>query len=472
MCSSDLKEFYDLALITALFRPGPLDAKLDDKGMPIDPESPEYKNGTSAAIQFIERHNGQAKVYYASPKLEEVLKKNFGIAVFQEDISRIVMKMTGCSFAEAEKIRKFLTKVKPELVKTDPDTIAKLKAFEDKFTKQSLEQGATTTEIEAVWNLIVPFARYGFNKAHAWTYSLISFQTGFCRTIFPLEYLTALMIHNVHNSAGKDKVIEYIRTAQKLNYKILPADINISDVNFKINEEGQIVSGLTLINRVGDKAANLIIQNRNEIGPFTSIEDFLSRKITWRTVKIDVLKALVHAGAFDNISPNRALTWAKIQIAKKKAKLEDFEQIELGTDENDNPIKEIYVEDYSKEEKINFERESFGFLVEDYMMKHKEIISKYLTVLKTIALQKKKQETIGTIEEVKVMIQKNGKKYARITATNFAGIKEQWLIFANVWDVYKKTVKVFDTYFVLGKKSDNQFIVDTLQPLKNVINIE
>ena len=183
------KEFYDLALITALFRPGPLDARLDDKGMPIDPELPEYKKATSAAFQFIDRHNGEAKVYYASPKLEEILKKNFGIAVFQEDISRIVMKMTGCSFAEAEKVRKFLTKVKPELVKTDPDTIAKLKGFEDKFTKQAFEQGATQVEIEGVWNLIVPFARYGFNKSHAWTYSLISYQTGFCRTLFPLEFL-------------------------------------------------------------------------------------------------------------------------------------------------------------------------------------------------------------------------------------------------------------------------------------------
>jgi DNA polymerase-3 subunit alpha len=88
------------------------------------------------------------------------------------------------------------------------------------------------------------------HNSHAWTYSLISFQTAFCRTLFPLEFLTSLMIHNVHNTAGKDKVIEYIRTAQKLEYKVLAPDINLSDVNFTINEENQIVSGLTMINRV------------------------------------------------------------------------------------------------------------------------------------------------------------------------------------------------------------------------------
>jgi len=466
------KEFYDLALITALFRPGPLDARLDDKGMPIDPELPEYKKATSAAFQFIDRHNGQAKVYYASPKLEDVLKKNFGIAVFQEDISRIVMKMTGCGFAEAEKVRKFLTKVKPELVKTDPDTIAKLKSFEDKFTKQSLEQGATATEIEAVWNLIVPFSRYGFNKAHAWTYSLISFQTGFCRTLFPLEYLTSLMIHNVHNSQGKDKVIEYIRTSQKLEYKVLAPSLNLSDSNFIINEKSEIVAGLTLINRVGEKAAKLIVDNRTEVGPFTSIEDFLSRKIRWQIAKIDVLKALVHAGAFDEFSPNRALTWAKIEIAKKKKKLEDFEMVELGTDENDNPIKELHVEDYSSKEKIDFEREAFGFLLEDYVTKNKAKIEKYRHTLRSIAVQKKKQETVGTIEEIKVMNQKNGEKYARITATNVDGIKEQWLVFANVWKVYKNSIRVFDTYFALGKKDERSFLVDTIQPLGDVINLE
>ncbi len=735
------KEFYDLALITALYRPGPLDARLDDKGMPIDPELPEYKKATSAAIQFIERHNGQAKVYYASPKLEDVLKKNYGIAVFQEDISRIVMKMTGCEFAEAEKIRKFLTKVKPELVKTDPDTIAKLKSFEDKFTKQSLEQGASKVEIEGVWNLIVPFARYGFNKcisgdtlvmrssgnqfckkevtvrelfdaqesktsigkkmrlygikimqmssdgkirpgklkkiyysgiqnvfevktedgksikvtnnhrlltnkgyqetnmlkigdslvvqgenssdysrktyvsagkllkteghwnenenngnyidgrsvayreaitklsrtfcqachklnnnstkhafeiahiksfqecnsdwleynnltnlkylcnschkkidfkkgerkirfthgkniklekitsiehvgleptydiemdteehnflankivshnSHAWTYSLISFQTAFCRTLFPLEFLTSLMIHNVHNTAGKDKVIEYIRTAQKLEYKVLAPDINLSDVNFTINEENQIVSGLTMINRVGEKASNFIVQNRKEFGPFTSIEDFLSRKIVWRTVKIDVLEALVNSGAFDSIAPNRKLAWAKIQINKKKAKIEDFEQVEIGSDENDNPIKEIYVEDFSNKEKITFEREYFGFLLEDYVTKNKAQIERYRKTLRTIAIQKKKQETIGTIEDIKVMNQKNGEKYARITATNIDGIKEQWLIFSSVWKVYKNSIKVFETYFALGKKDDRSFLVDSIQPLDDVIKI-
>lgn len=473
------KEFYDLALITALYRPGPLDARLDKNGLPLDPEDPEFRSSLSAALNFIERRKGNLPIIYPSKKVESVLKNSYGIAVFQEVLSQMIMAMTNCSFAEAEKVRKFLTKVKPELVKTDPETIAKLASFKDKFVKQSKENGCSIKEIEAVWNLIVPFARYGFNKAHAVTYSLITYQTAFCRTLFPLEYLTSLMYHNVHNTAGKDKVIEYIRTAQKLDFVVNPPDINSSFENFTINEKGEIVGGLNMIKKVGDKAAALIIENRNEEGPFESLEDFLSRKIRWQIVKIDVLKALTHAGAFDSISPNRKLTWAKILVAKKK-KIEEteefkgiksFETIVIGEDENGNEIKEIYLEDYSNVQKSTYARELFGFLFEDYITKNKDVINRYKDTLKIIASQKKKQVSAGTIEEIKIANQKNGQKYARITVTNLDGIKEQWLLFAHIWDVYKNDTKVFETYFAMGKKDDRTLLVDTLRPIRELLKL-
>ena len=279
------------------------------------------------------------------------------------------------------------------------------------------------------------------------------------------------MIHNVANTAGKDKVIQYVRTAQNLKFKVIAPDINLSHGNFTINNDSQIVAGLTLINHVGDKAVTHIVNNRNEYGLFTSIEDFLSRKIEWRNVNVGILEALVHAGAFDSIAPNRKLTWAKIQIAKKKATIEQFETIEIGTDENDNSIKEIYVEDYSVDEKDNFEREALGFQIENYMTKNKDKIQKYRSILRTIAVQKNKNETIGMVDSIKVQTQKNGEKYARITVTNIEGIKESWLIFASIWNVYKTSVKVFGTFFALGRKDDRNFLVDSLQPLSEIINL-
>lgn len=460
------KRFYDLALITALFRPGPLDARLDELGMPIDPELPEYKYAPSAAAMFIERYNGRAKVYYPSDKLESVLAESYGIAVFQEDISRVVMQMTACSFAEAEKIRKFLTKVKPEALKSNPEVIAQLKGYEDKFTLQSLANGCNEVETEAVWQLIVPFARYGFNKAHAVTYSLISFQTAFFRTLFPLEYLTSLMIHNVGKA---DKLVQYIRTAQKLGFKVLPPDLNTSCQNFTINKDNQILSGFEILKGMGTKAADEIVSNRTTAGLFTSLEDFLARNIIWRRLNVGSLQVLVKGGAFDFISPNRALTLAKILIAKNKAKRIDFETKDIFSD-GEETTGELFVVDWSDEKKDEEFREVFGFLLEDFITKNKERVERAMKMVKTLVNQNRKDATCGTVTEIKVMLQKNGEKYARISATNIDGLKEDWLVFSSVWSVFKTSVHVHNPYICVGKMDDKgTFIVDSIRVLSEIL---
>jgi DNA polymerase III subunit alpha len=456
------KEFYDLALITSLYRPGTLDAKLDDDGMPLDPDLPEAKKALSAAEFFIERYNGRKPVIYPSPKLEKVLEKTYGIAVFQENLSQIIMEMTNCSFADAEKIRKFLTKVNPTTLKTDSSKKAELQAYEDKFVKQCLDNGCNEKEIEAVWNLIVPFARYGFNKAHAVAYSLISFQTAWCRTFFPLEYLTSLMIHNVENT---DKLLEYIRTAQKLGYEILPPDINKSDVNFTIDKDNKILCGLTMLKGVGETASESIVSNRKEEGLFTSIDDFLDRKINWRLANFGVLIALTKGGAFDTINSNRALLEAKISIAKGKSKKSDY-PIDNVFEDSDS---DILVEDWDEKIRDKNQREIFGFLLEDYITKNKIVVEKYRDIVLSMATQRKKNSSIGTIEEIKTGMQKDKKQYARITVTNMDGIKETWLLFASVWNVYKKDVKTHEPFAVIGKKDEkNTFIVDSLFSIENL----
>jgi DNA polymerase-3 subunit alpha len=474
------KRFLDLALITSLYRPGPLDAKLDKLGMPIDPDDPSWKSAPSAAHAFIERYNGREKVYYASPKLEDVLGESYGVAVFQEDISRIIMKMTKCNFNDAEKVRKFLTKVKPEALKSDPDKIAELKKYEAKFTAQALENNCTPEEIRGVWNLIVPFARYGFNRSHAVAYSMISFQTAFCRTQFPVEFLTALMIHNVDKT---DKLVEYVRTAQKLNLKILPPDLNTSDVSFKITENGEILAGFTVFKGIGDKAADEIINNRATQGPFKSVEDFLSRDIAWRRLDVGDLQVLVKGGTFDQFNENRAQVLTQILVQKKKVK--KFE--DLATFDLEQSVKEfdIFAEPgETKQQEIDISlikpwskavvehnfREAFGFLLEDYLTKNKEKVAQAHKVIHDIVKQSKKDATVGVIQEIKILVQKNGEKYARITATNMDGIKEQWLLFASVWNVFKNDIKFYYTYVCIGKKDDKgTFLVDSMKDMEDYL---
>jgi DNA polymerase-3 subunit alpha len=461
------KRFMDLALITALYRPGPLDARLDQLGIPIDPEKPEYKRAKSAAMVFVDRHKGHSEVFYPSAKVEKILEDSYGICVFQENLSQMIMALTSCSFAEAEKIRKFLTKVKPEALRSDAGKIAELQAYEDKFTAQAKANGCNTQEIEAVWNLIVPFARYGFVKSHAVAYSLISFQTAFCRAEFPLEYLTALMIHNVDNT---DKLVEYIRTAQKLGIKVLPPDLNSSLENFSINDNNEILCGLEFIKGVGEKASAQIVNNRKEFGPFTSLDDFLSRKIAWRNVDVGVLEVLTKCGALESFSENRALTLAKIMIAKGKKKRAEFETVDMFTDGENPEQGELYVKEWDAKEKSNFERECFGFLLEDYIVKNKNDISRAVELIKASNVGMKQQTTVGTIDEIKLGTQKNNEQYARISATNFDGIKENWLIFASYWNVFKNIAKTNETYLCFGKKDDKgTFIVEKMTPMNDIL---
>ena len=455
----------DLATITAAYRPSLMDLRLDKTGVPIDSDDINFNNGIPGHIMLLKRRKGEAKVVYPSKKVESILGKTSGMSCFQEQISQMLVSMSNCTFGEAEKVRKFLTKVNPEKLKSDPDTIEKINKFYTKYKEDSLNNNCTLAEIDAVWDMILPFARYGFCKAHAVGYALISYQTAFCRIIFPKEYLTSLMYHNVDN----EKLIEYIRTAQKLGFDVKKPDINTSEENFDIDKNNNISAGLITIKGVGEKATQSILANRKEFGSFVSIEDFLSRKIEWRVASIKVLQLLVHSGAFDSISPNRKLTWLKIQVAKGKLKIKDVPVVEIQQD-GENRI-EIYTEDYNELEKKKHERVSFGFLFEDDMIQNREQIAKYKALISSMSAQKRKDVSIGTINEIKIAQQKNGKDYARISAITTEGEKQQWLIFGHIYPFYKNKITEGEIYCVVGSKDDKVFKIETIDPLGTIIEL-
>lgn len=471
-------EFADLYYITSLYRPGAMDCHLDKDGMPIDKDTEphEYAKAKGAHVRFVERRHGRDKITFPAPQLSEILGPSMGIAVFQEDISRIVMNMTGCSFASAEKIRKYFTKIKPELLRTDPKTIAYVEEMEKQFVEDSVKNGATREQALGAWNTILPFARYGFNKAHAVSYSLISYQTAFFRAFYPLEFFTSLLTHNI---LKEDKVKDYIRTIQKNNYSIRKPNINKSHIKFSIDAEtNSIFSGLEMIKGVGEKAAASIVQNREQYGPFTSLDDFLSRDITWRIVSRRALEPLVKSGAFDDISPNRALTLAKILIAKGAAKKSDYETIDMF-DEEDEPKKagrkniDIVVVDWEENEKLKFEREVFGFPFEDAIIKHINSVKKYFESFKNVVAKKNKVATCGVIEDLFVKPDKNGNNMAFMTATNLDGEKQRWVMFSSIYMQFSSKIFKGEPYFAFGKYEPEyeSYLIEGLETVNNFISV-
>lgn len=447
-------EFMHLAYITALYRPGPLDAKLDELGQPIDTDDPKYANALSAAESFIERRHGRQQIFSPSKRVEEVLKNSYFIIVFQEDLTQTIMAMTNWTFNDAEKLRKFLTKVKPGA--KGPDELRALEEYKQKYIKACLLNGCEQKEADGIWSLIEPFARYGFVKSHAVAYSLISYETAFMRAFFPLEFLTALLIH----SGDEDKTVEYIRAIQNLGYTIKKPDINLSENDFAISENNEIMCGLLSLKGIGEAGANEIVNNRNQYGKFVSLEDFLSRTINWRKLNIGDIEVLIRAGTFDAIDSNRAFLWAKTQINKGKKKLADFNVVN----------NELIVEDWSDEEKTLSEKKLMGYSLDDFLIKNKKKLQEYKKVIKQIANQKKKDTSLGTVDSYKLAKQKDGNTYCRASVSNVDGVKETWLLFAQIWNSYKEMFKESKTYCAIGKRDENVFIVNAIKPMEDVID--
>ena len=469
--SYEPKEFYDIALITALYRPGAMDLHMDDNGLPIDEdEDPEgYKKALGAHKIFVERRHGRVQTFCPSEKVRPILEKSNMVAVFQESISQMIMAMTNCSFAEAEDIRKFFTKFKPKLLLNNPDIANKFDNIEKKYFSQCKENGCTEQEAKNIWNMILPFSRYGFVKAHAVGYSIITYETVFFRTFYPLEYFTCLLIH----SGSDDKSLNYIRAAQKEGISVKKPNINKSEMTYSINADNEIVAGLTSIKSIGEKAANLIIQNRQKDGEFTSVEDFLSREIEWRNVNVRVLEALVKAGAFDSLCENRALVLAKILISKGKAKVTDYIKKEDEVDIfGEKPTKrvsidDINIEEWTAKEKVAHEYEAFGFRFEDTLKEEFDNIKKYFEVFEKIAKKKLKVARIGTIIDVFVKADKNGNNMAFLTIKQLDGKNLKWVMFSQTYKEFQDKMIKRESYFAFGKedKKWDSFIVEGLEPI-------
>ena len=238
-----ITSFDDIVLALALYRPGPMDN--------ID--------------TFIRRRNNEEKITYIHPDLEPILKGTYGIIVYQEQIMQIARLMAGYSFGEADILRRAMSKKKEEiLLKEKP-----------KFINGCLNNGYDENVASAVYDLILKFANYGFNKSHSVAYAITSYRMAFIKAYFPKYFISAIL----SNSIGNDiKTNIYINRARKSNIKILPPDINLSTSKYYV-DGNNIRCPLSIIKSVGTVSSNDIIKER-EKGQFTDFSDFVTKHNT------------------------------------------------------------------------------------------------------------------------------------------------------------------------------------------------
>jgi len=299
----------DLIAMTALYRPGPMDN--------ID--------------TFIHRKHGKEKVVYLHPMLNEMLDVTYGVIIYQEQVMRIAQKMGGFTLGQADILRKAMGKKKADV----------MEQMGLKFVEGAKVQGIDGKVAKDVFDLMAKFAEYGFNKAHATVYAHVSYQAAYLKAHYPLEYMTANLTSWIGNQDG---FLTMKNEAERMGIRIMPPDVNTSDIECSI-DEGNIRLGMGAIKNVG-KAGESIIETRAKKGTFTSIYS-LTKDADIRLVNKKALESLIYAGALDSLHGTRAQLFAAIDGAleygssfqkdRLSGQVNLFDDLFGTSDDNDTP---------------------------------------------------------------------------------------------------------------------------------------
>lgn len=287
--------FEDLGALVALFRPGPLDSGMVD--------------------DFVERKHGRQEISYAHPLLEPVLKDTYGTIVYQEQIMQVFQVLADYSLGQADMVRRMMGKKK----------VDEMEKQKGKFIEASAKHGMTSGSATALFNQILSFASYCFNRSHSAAYAFVAYQTAYLKCHYPVEYLSALL-SSVAGDAEKTQL--YIEEALKKGIKVLPPDINHSLASFTPDGEN-IRFGLASIKQVGEGVIEDIIREREENGAFKSIYDYIKR-VDVKCTNKRTLEGLIKAGAFSTIEKSRKQLMENLEYitatASKEAKAKESGQ--------------------------------------------------------------------------------------------------------------------------------------------------
>jgi len=343
----------DISSILALYRPGPLDAGLIPK--------------------FINRKHGRESMDVVHPKLEPILQETYGIMVYQEQIMKIAQDLAGYSLGEADLLRRAMGKKKK----------SEMEKHQDIFVKGAQERGVDGRVATSLFEQMVMFAEYCFNKSHSTAYGAVTYQTAYLKAHYPVAYMAALLTVNAGDS---DKVQRYISNCNAMGIQVMAPDVNASDEDFT-PVASRILFGLSAIRNLGEGAIRLLIESRRQDGAFTSLADLCDR-LPGNQLNRRALEALIHSGALDALHPdgNRAQLMADLDLVQEWASarardrasgqgsLLDLLGGSSGAEEQTSPEaslapKAAPVPEYAPTDKLRLEKEVVGFYLSDHPLK-------------------------------------------------------------------------------------------------------
>lgn len=441
--------FDDLIAANSLFRPGPMD------------EIPTY----------IHNKNNPEDITYIDEKLKPILGVTYGIIVYQEQVMQIVQQLGGFSLGEADNLRRAMSKKKMDVMEANREVFVHGKVDEDGnvLVPGCVRNGVSEKNANIIYDEMISFAKYAFNKSHSAAYSLVAIQTAYLKHYFPEEYMANLISSVMDNTS---KLYTYISETKSMGIELIAPDVNISYENFHA-KDGKIIFGLSAIKNLGINFINAIVASRNGGGKFLNFKDFLERVEAYdsRALNKKGLESLIKAGAFDSMGYMRSRLMAVYESAmtnvhegqkinvKGQMNLLDFADDSATKSTDDINMPEI--NEYPKKVKLSLEKDVLGFYISDHplsdasdrlseLVNFKTSFKEELTDLEIQRLDNKYVTMAGIITGKSEIMTKSR------TLMSFASLEDMYgtiemVIFPETYREYRNLIEEDNVVLVKGK---------------------
>ena len=436
--------FDEIIALVALYRPGPLESGMVD--------------------DFVDRKHGKKMVEYIVPQLEPILKKTYGVIVYQEQVMKIAGDLANYSMAEADDLRKAMGKKIPEI----------MTMHRERFMQGATDNGIPSDKAGKIFYLMEKFGGYGFNKSHSAAYALIAYQTAFLKAHFPVEFVASLLTSEMHSTDG---VVKYIAECRSQGIEVLPPEINESDKAFTVSGS-KIRFGLAAVKNVGENAIESIIEARNN-GKFSSLFEFCER-VDLKKVNKRVIEGLIKCGAFDSTGDYRSRMMASLEdcvdygqrLQKEKADPQ-IGLFDLQADHHAINLPSMSkIDEWDEKQLLTFEKESLGFYITGHpLSEYEDILEKFTNTNSSTLKEQNDGDSVrigGMIRNTKIIKTKKGDLMAFVTLEDLHGSVEIIIfsaLYAKVYDLLTEDISILVRGHLQKDENSVKILADTVIPM-------
>lgn len=426
-----------------------------------------YRPGPMDFIpQYIEGKNNPDSIHFLCPQLEPILSATYGCIVYQEQVMQIVRSLGGYTLGRSDLVRRAMSKKKAAVMEKERQNF--VYGNEEEGVPGCVNRGISEEIANKIYEQMMDFAKYAFNKSHAAAYAVVAYQTAYLKCHFPVEFMAALMTSVIDNPP---KVADYILSCRRMGIAILPPDINKGDSTFSV-DGGGIRYGLSAIKSIGKPVIEAIVAERNQRGDFTSLRDFIER-MTGKDVNKKAIENFIKAGAFDELPGNRRqkmMVYAQILdaiVQEKKNMMAGQMSLFDFVSEEEKTAYEIHmpdVEEYPKEAKLAFEKEVLGIYISGHPLEEYETCwRKNISAVTTDFMPDEEsgqpkvrdgQQVIvgGMITEKTIKYTKTNKVMAFLTLEDLLGTVEI-VVFPRDYEKNVRLMEIDEKVFIKGRVS-------------------